>query len=403
MKITAAKLKSINGKAYTGKPEIADGDNLSLRISPKGKISFQIRHRLNGKQVRYKIGEYPAITLAQAREACAEKMALANQNLDPRKMEAVSAVEVEQIENPTINDCVEYWYKNYCLLKRDSPEDIKLRITSCLNNTWKNQYVSLMNKSHFTALFKSMSEVSSARGRGDGFVFNAIIEIRSMFRFCIRQGFISNSQFEALKPSDFATDYDSREHYLTIKECQLIWSNVDLLSITDRNKVMLRCAMVFGCRISELCKAQKTDFDLDNKLFTTQRGNSKGALHSIIRPIPDVLLEDLRHIKSQSPTFKYMFHNRDGDYPASSASASRIAAACHENIAGVSEFRMHDFRRTISTHLTDAGCPLQFTEKLLGHKMKGVLAIYNKSPMLDGITEWVNRWVLILKGEQSAL
>jgi integrase len=91
-----------------------------------------------------------------------------------------------------------------------------------------------------------------------------------------------------------------------------------------------------------------------------------------------------------------MFNNRGGDKPASGSSVSLIANACYENIEGLRPFRMHDFRRTISTHLTDAGCPLQFTEKLLGHKMKGVLAIYNKSPMLDGLTEWVNKWVAMI-------
>lgn len=398
MNITAAKLKSLNGKEYAGKPEITDGDNLSLRISPKGKISFQIRYRINGKQVRYKLGTYPAMTLAQAREECAAQMALVEKNLDPRNMAAIKSVETELIENPTIYNCFDYWFKNYCLPKRDNPEGIKTRIRSCINDTWGNQYVSLMDKTHFTAFFKSMSDVSIEKGRGKGFAFTAIIEVRSIFRFCIRQGFISNSQFEALRPSDFASDYASREHFLSLKECQLIWSNIDLLNITDRNKVLLRCAMVFGCRISELCSAKKTDFDLDNKLFTTQRENTKGALHSIIRPIPDDLIKDLEYLKAQSPAFVYMFPNRDGDHPASGSSVSQISKPCYESIEGVSPFRMHDLRRTISTHLTDAGCPLQFTEKLLGHKMKGVLAIYNKSPMLEGLTEWVNRWVIMLKG-----
>ena len=399
MNITAAKLKSLNGKEYAGKPEITDGDSLSLRISPRGKISFQIRYRINGRQVRYKLGTYPAMTLAQARAECAAQIALVEQNLDPRNMAAVNAVESEFIENPTIADCINYWFDNYCLPKRDKPNEIKLRITSCVNDDWSKQYISLMDKSHFTALFKSMNDVSIEKGRGKGFSFNAIIEFRSALRFCVRQGFISNTQFEALRPGDFASDYDSREHYLSIKECQLIWSHIDKLNITDRNKVILRCAMVFGCRISELCKAKKSDFNLDAGLFTTQRENTKGALHSIIRPIPADLITDLRHIKELSPSYEHMFPNRDGDHPANGSSVSQIAKACHQEIEGVNPFRMHDFRRAISTHLTDAGCPLQFTEKLLGHKMKGVLAIYNKSPMLDGLTQWINRWVVMLKGE----
>ncbi len=84
MKITAAKLKSISGKPYSGKPEVSDGDNLSLRISPKGKITFQIRYRLKGKPARYKIGTYPEMSLANAREECERQMTQVRKELDPR-------------------------------------------------------------------------------------------------------------------------------------------------------------------------------------------------------------------------------------------------------------------------------------------------------------------------------
>lgn len=399
MNITAAKLKSLNGKPYNGKAEISDGDNLSLRISPKGKITFQIRYRQNGKPVRYKIGSYPELSLADARAKCEEQMTLVRKNLDPRKMAAVSEVELLDIDNPTLSDCIDYWFKYYCLSKRDRPHEILNRVSSCVTKKWMAQYIDEMNKTHFSALFMSMNEVAGEKGRGDGYAFNSIIELRTVLRYCLRQGFIKNSEFEALRPGDFAKDYDSREHFLSLNECRLVWRNVDNLALTDRNKVMLRCAMVFGCRISELYTAHKADFDLDTKLFTVRRENTKGKVHSIVRPIPDVLIEDLQYLKDLTPGYKHIFPNRDGDKPASSASVSRIASACYEFIEGVNEFRMHDLRRTLSTHLTDAGCPLQFTEKLLGHKMKGVLAIYNKSPMLDGLTEWINKWVFMLEAD----
>ncbi|MCQ8877600.1 integrase family protein [Pseudoalteromonas shioyasakiensis] len=399
MKITAAKLKSLNGKPYNGKPEISDGDNLSLRISPKGKITFQIRYRLNGKPARYKIGTYPAMTLAKAREECERQMIQIRKNLDPRKMKAVNNVNLLGNDNPTLMDAINFWYTQYCLLKRERPDEILKRITSCITDEWKEQYISEISQHHFSALFKSMNDESINSGNGVGFSFNSIIELRSALRFCLRLGYIANSDFEALRPSDFASDYEEREHFLSIKECRLIWSRIDHLALTDRNKTILRCAMVFGCRIRELYTAHKTDFDLDNALFTVRRENTKGKTHSIVRPIPSILINDLYHLMKQSPGFVHMFHNRGGDKPASGSSVSLIAKACYENIEDVRPFRMHDLRRTLSTNLTDAGCPLQFTEKLLGHKMKGVLAIYNKSPMLDELTEWLDKWVNMLNGE----
>ncbi|TMO34174.1 hypothetical protein CWC25_22755, partial [Pseudoalteromonas sp. S4389] len=69
-----------------------------------------------------------------------------------------------------------------------------------------------------------------------------------------------------------------------------------------------------------------------------------------------------------------------------------IENTCYVDIERGRPGSLLDFRLSLSTSLTDAGCPLQFTEKLLGQKMKGVLAIYNKSPMVDGLTELLNIW-----------
>lgn len=64
MALSDTKLRAIHNKPYDGKSEITDIDGLSVRISPKGVITFQCRYRLNGKQNRIGIGRYPAMLLA---------------------------------------------------------------------------------------------------------------------------------------------------------------------------------------------------------------------------------------------------------------------------------------------------------------------------------------------------
>lgn len=401
MKITAAKLKSINGKPYTGKSEVSDGDNLSLRISPKGKITFQIRYRIEGKAVRYKIGTYPEMTLANARETCEEKMSLVRRKLDPRKMAAVNSIEEVRVSSPTISDCIDFWYKEHCSENRDRPKEIKYRIVSSIADEWLQQYIPEMKKYHFVAMYKSMCSESKKLGRAPGYAYNSLIEFKAVLKYCLKHDFINNGDFTILNPKDFTSEYASREHFLTIEECRLIWSNIDNLPMTDRNKIILKCVMIFGCRISELYTALKSDFDLKNKLFIVRKENTKTQEKSIYRPIHDILLDDLQYLKDQSPGYKFMFHNRDGDRPASSASISRIANTCYTNIKGVEEFRMHDFRRTISTHLTDIMCPTQYTEKLLGHKLVGILAKYNKSRMLKQLAICEGLWVDIIQGRPT--
>ncbi|PHM24341.1 integrase [Xenorhabdus innexi] len=66
MALSDTRLRAIHGKPYQGKAELTDIDGLSVRVSPKGVITFQCRYRLNGKQHRIGIGRYPATSLRDA-------------------------------------------------------------------------------------------------------------------------------------------------------------------------------------------------------------------------------------------------------------------------------------------------------------------------------------------------
>ena len=59
-----------------------------LKVTPKGKKVFQLRTRIQGRENRNQIplyiGDYPAISVQDARQKAAEWLALTNQGIDPR-------------------------------------------------------------------------------------------------------------------------------------------------------------------------------------------------------------------------------------------------------------------------------------------------------------------------------
>lgn len=67
MALTELWLKGQNGKARPKVEEFADRDAMSVRISAKGKIVFQLRYRYLGKACRLDIGTYPNLSLKNAR------------------------------------------------------------------------------------------------------------------------------------------------------------------------------------------------------------------------------------------------------------------------------------------------------------------------------------------------
>ena len=55
-------------------------------------------------------------------------------------------------------------------------------------------------------------------------------------------------------------------------------------------------------------------------------------------------------------------------------------------------FTPHDFRRTISTRLSEQGILPHVTEKMLGHELGGVMAVYNKHDWINDQLEAYELW-----------
>ena len=60
-----------------------DGDGLYLEVKPNGRKIWRIKYRLFGKERTYTIGDYPTITLSQARAITREIKQKVLDGIDP--------------------------------------------------------------------------------------------------------------------------------------------------------------------------------------------------------------------------------------------------------------------------------------------------------------------------------
>src|SRR5690349_11337010 len=67
MAISDAWLKANSGKLRDTREEKVDRDGFGVRVTPKGKITFQLRFRYDGRPCRLDLGTYPLMSLKDAR------------------------------------------------------------------------------------------------------------------------------------------------------------------------------------------------------------------------------------------------------------------------------------------------------------------------------------------------
>ena len=77
-------LKANNGKDRGAIEERGDREGLGVRMTPKGKITFQIRYRYEGKPKRLDLGSYPLMSLKEARAEAQRLRARHEQGHDPQ-------------------------------------------------------------------------------------------------------------------------------------------------------------------------------------------------------------------------------------------------------------------------------------------------------------------------------
>ena len=122
MSITDSWLKAHFKKPHEKTLVKADGEGLSVRVSPAGKIVFQMRYRVAGKPGRLDLGSYPLMSLKDARAEHMRFKAEWEQGHDPR---TVKLVEKAGISGALTNEQLYMeWHDAYCLQNKSQHADV---------------------------------------------------------------------------------------------------------------------------------------------------------------------------------------------------------------------------------------------------------------------------------------
>jgi integrase len=198
---------------------------------------------------------------------------------------------------------------------------------------------------------------SRARGALGGF-----------FSWAMRMGLIeANPTIGAIKP----TEAEPRERTLSDAEMTAIWQ---ACKDDDYGKIV-KLLILTACRRAEIGDLAWPEIDLDRESFTIPRERSKnGKAHTLpLMPMALQIIRAVPRMASREQLFGQHSHGFTGWAKSKAALDTRSA---------VSDWVLHDVRRSTATKMADLGVPPHVIEQILnhvgGHKA-GVSGIYNRS------------------------
>lgn len=381
--LTDTKLRKALGKRRDKVEIISDSHGLNVRLTLSGGVTFFYRYRWEDKPVQLTIGDYPSISLLQARERRQQFRLWITEGYDPRRQ--VVLERTKKIDALTVEQAFEYWEEHYA-----KPEGL-IKITKNRQNFQNHikpvlgdMIVNHTTKTHWLHLFDAM---------GRRVVTGQMLSLmKRAFRFCHNRGVIEVNPLSELRTSDVAITAAMKDRVLTDDEIRIIWQA--LKELPSRQQIVMKFLLMTGCRSTEIRTAKWEWFNYKEKTWTVPGSEYKTG-KTVRRALPDCAISMLKEHQKTSITNHVLTRSRykgpEDDKPPAQPNIAFFSAQIIMK-TGMKEWSLHDLRRTVATRLSELGAPPHVIEKLLGHQMSGVMARYNLHDYINDQHEWLKVW-----------
>lgn len=366
--------------------EVRDGlrPGLVLRVEPDGRRTWTFRYGDRGSR-RVTLGPLsPTFGLAKARAAADAVLAELRAGRDPgaqreeaRRLErAERALRQAREAGAPVPGSFSDLARRYL---RDTAKRFKLStwkkerwyVERCILPAWGGRPAAEIRRADVLRL---LEEVSEARG---GVTGNRTLSVaRRVLAWAVDREELDANPAAAI-PRRYLHRERSRERALSREEVRKLWP-----ALSDLHPAVAaawRLILLTGARPGEVLTMRWADLapDNGNGLAWEIPAERTKSGHSHRVPLSRQALAVLDSLRPLSEVGEFVLPSpKGGTGPLLwlSHSTKRLREA-----TGLERFTPHDLRRTAATWLGEAGIRPDVVERVLGHKLPGVAAVYNRA------------------------
>jgi integrase len=406
IKFTDTKIKSskaIDGKRTEYYDTVVTG--LILRVTKTGYKSFAIRYWYNDQSKQFTIGKYGDITLAQARSKARELKQIVADGKDPlkqRKNEREKSQEMTFKELSGVYDGIHL---------------PTLRESSRNYHTWAmdTKVLPVLGKMNLKEITQKdivrLLDGIAIEGGAKATANKVRSRLHHMFEFGRSRSYVEDNPVSDTKPYEGGNN--ESERYYTADEIKNIWQTIEGLNEPVRS--YLKIILLTGQRRTETHMMQWKDIqrvkdeDFEGWVWTIPKQYAKSNRDHIV-PLSPLALDILNGLKNDTGNPFVFSSILNNDIPIGLKTIKRATKTIRDD-SEVSDYRLHDTRRTVATWLAKLGTPAEVVSKVLNHKTGGggslVTRIYNRYEYRKERQTALNKWAYelqrIITGSKSKI
>jgi len=381
-RLTDSHARNVKPKARPYK--LTDGNGLHLLVRPNGSRLWRYRYRIGGVENLYAIGDYPQMSLQQARDARDAARALVKQGIHPSRQRKADRLVVNEAAANTFEVIGREWID----LHRShwSPGylgQVEITLSRDVFPAIGGLPIRVITAAQILAIINHVAK------RGAPNVAILILQwCGKIFRRAVSTLRADSDPTYALRG---AVKKPKVQHKRALSATELgeLLNQIKPSEGTPEVRIALQLLLLTFVRPGELRKALWSEFDLEKAEWRIPAERMKMRKPHLV-PLSRQAIELLQQLRQEGVGGPYLFPNfRDRKRPMSPTTLNRKL-----NYLGYAgKFSAHGFRATASTLLNEKGYRPDVIERQLAHAERNkVRASYNHATYLDERREMMQDW-----------
>jgi len=382
-----------NAKPLAKRYKLADSAGLCLLVSQSGAKLWRWRYRFDGKEKMMALGEYPMVSLAEARERHFAARKILAAGIDPMaERKAIAEAKQREAEarqremENSFEKVARKWWEWWEAGKSPRHADYVLRrLEADVLPAFGSRFIDAVTPADIRELMLAIE------GRGARDVAKRTHETTGqIFRFAIARGIACRNPAADFKPSDILVDAKgenfSRVDARDLPELLLKMESYEGDALTRLAMKLMAYTFV---RTSELIEAEWSEVDLDHARWDIPAERMKMDTRHIV-PLSRQSLEVLRALKLLTGKGRLVFPGaNDKNRPMSN---NTILFALYR-LGYKGRMTGHGFRGLASTILHENDFAEEHVELQLAHQRRNkVAAAYNHAKYLTQRAAMMQWW-----------
>ncbi len=355
-----------------------------------GQGAFWLKYVANGKQRKAKIGTFPAMSLADARAQALSLHSAVASGEDPADdgkrddaFRATTAIETYL----TTYSAANHRYRTQAEVRR---------LLGDAKEAWSGRRLAEIAPTDVVALLDACAKRRSPTQSNRLYSY-----LSGFFNWAADRHMIENPPIRrGMKAIKRET---ARDRWLKDDELRAVWNAAETVGYPFGP--MVKILTLTGQRLRQVAGMRWDEIDgLDGEmpLWRIPSDRMKGKREHEL-PLPHTAAMLLTSIKELQISADYVFatHDLDGDTtPINWFSKPKLRL---DRLSGVTDWRLHDLRRTVASNLEQMGVERVTISAILAHHIAGVTEIYTRSDRMErkriALGNWSNRLMDIVHCE----